>query len=367
MTGKKSTTTPTVDTTPTAVRLIHPFRIGLVGTLGVGLGILLIAAVSSLATILTYIGAALFLSLGLDPAVAWLESKRFPRWAAILTVVGVVLIAFATLLLSVIPLIVEQVSSFIKQLPALIETIKNSSWIADLNAAFGGIINFDEILKQLSKFFSDPANISKLAGGALDIGIGIANGFFGVIIVVILTLYFTASLKLIKANAYKLVAASKRSRFIELSEAIAHGVGRYVVGQISLALVNGILTFFFLTFIGGKAAIVFAFIAFLLSLIPLVGTLAASVIVVLAQLVMASPLTALVAGIYYLVYMQIEAYVLSPKIMNKAVSVPGSIVVIAALAGGALLGILGALIAIPVAASVILIIKEVFMPAQDDR
>jgi predicted PurR-regulated permease PerM len=364
--GKKATPTPH-ESTAQSVRLIHPFRIGLVGTLGVGLGILLIAAVTSLATILTYIGAALFLSLGLDPAVAWLEKKRFPRWAAILTVVVIVLAALAGLLLSVIPLVAEQVASFVKGLPAMIDTIKNSSWIADLNTAFGGFIDFDTLLKDVSKFFSDPANISKIAGGALQIGIGIANGFFGVIIVVILTLYFTASLQLVKQSAYKMIAASKRSRFIELSEQIANGVGRYVVGQISLALVNGILTFFFLTFIQGKAAIVFAFIAFLLSLIPLVGTLAASVIIVMSQLVMASPLTALVAGIYYLVYMQVEAYVLSPKIMNKAVSVPGSIVVIAALAGGALLGVLGALIAIPVAASMILIIKEVFMPAQDER
>lgn len=365
--SEKKNAVASSDSTPKTIRLAHPFRIGLIGTLGVGLGILLIAAVSSLATILTYIGAALFLSLGLDPAVAWLEKKRFPRWAAILTVVIVVLAAVTVLLLSVIPLIVEQVGGFIKGLPALIETIKNSHWLADLDAAFGGVVDFDALLKQVQAFISDPANISKFAGGALSIGIGIANGFFGVIIVVILTLYFTASLHIIKQNTYKLIASSKRSRFIELSEQIANGVGRYVVGQISLALVNGILTFFLLTFIGGKAAIVFAFIAFLLSLIPLVGTLAASVIIVFAQLVMASPLTALVAGIYYLVYMQVEAYVLSPRIMNKAVSVPGSIVVIAALAGGALLGILGALIAIPVAASLILIIKEVFMPSQEER
>ena len=367
MAKKKIVSAEHTDPSHLNVRILHPFRIALISTLGVGLGILLIAAVSSLATILTYIGAALFLSLGLDPAVNWLEKKRFPRWAAILTVVVVVLAAVAGLLLSVIPLIAEQVSTFIAAIPSLIDQIKNSNWIAQLDAAFGGFIDFNALLKQISKFFSDPANISKFAGGALQIGIGIANGFFGTIIVVILTLYFTASLKTVKQSVYKMVAASKRSRFIELSEQIAVGVGRYVAGQITLALVNGVLTFIFLTIIGGKAAIVFAFIAFLLSLIPLIGTLSASVIIVLSQLVLASPLTALVAAIYYLVYMQLEAYVLSPKIMNKAVSVPGSIVVIAALAGGALLGILGALIAIPVAASVILIIKEVFMPAQEQK
>ena len=85
-----------------------------------------------------------------------------------------------------------------------------------------------------------------------------------------------------------------------------------------------------------------AFIAFLFSLVPLVGTLTGSIIIVLICLIpgLGSPLTGLVAAIYYLVYMQIEAYVLSPRIMSRAVKVPGALVVVAALAGGALLGIL---------------------------
>jgi predicted PurR-regulated permease PerM len=80
-----------------------------------------------------------------------------------------------------------------------------------------------------------------------------------------------------------------------------------------------------------------------------------------------SPSTALVVAIYYLVYMQIEAYVISPRVMKRAVSVPGGVVVVAALAGGALLGIMGALVAIPVAASAILIIRQVWMPRQNLR
>jgi predicted PurR-regulated permease PerM len=76
--------------------------------------------------------------------------------------------------------------------------------------------------------------------------------------------------------------------------------------------------------------------------------------------------TAIAAAVYYLIYMQVEAYVLSPNIMNRAVSVPGSIVVIAALAGGSLLGVLGALIAIPVAAAALMIIKQVVIPRQNE-
>jgi len=122
----------------------------------------------------------------------------------------------------------------------------------------------------------------------------------------------------------------------------------------------------FLSIMGFKFALVLAFMNFLLSLIPLVGTLSGSVIVTVIGLSM-SPTTALIVGIYYVVYMQIEAYVISPRVMSKAVAVPGALVVVAALAGGTLLGVLGALVAIPVAASVMLILKQVVVPRQDAR
>jgi predicted PurR-regulated permease PerM len=129
-----------------------------------------------------------------------------------------------------------------------------------------------------------------------------------------------------------------------------------------------VLTFIFLSIIRAELPVVFAFIAFLGSLVPFVGTITASVLILLGQvLLMPDALAAwITVGVYYLVYMQVEAYVLSPNIMRRAVKVPGVIVVIAALVGGTLLGILGALIAIPVAASILLIIKQVVIPRQNE-
>ncbi|GAB2822007.1 AI-2E family transporter [Alpinimonas psychrophila] len=349
------------------MRIQNAFRAGLIGTLGVGVGILLITAIGSLATILTYIGAALFLALGLDPAVKWLVARRFPHWAAILTVIVAVLAVCAGLIMSVLPNIIDQTAAFVATLPAIIQSLTTQDWVGYLNTQFGGFVDVHAILGSLADFFKNPSNISSIAGGAFAVGISIANGVTGTIVVVILTLYFTSSMDSIKSVVYSLVPKSKRETFIRMSEEITSGVGKYVVGQIALALLNGILTFILLTIIGGKAALVFAFIAFLLALIPLIGTVLASTIIILGQLILASPETALVALIYYLVYMQIEAYVISPRIMNKAVAVPGSIVVIAALAGGTLLGILGALVAIPIAASVILIVKEIVIPAQEEH
>lgn len=348
------------------MRIQNAFRAGLIGTIGVGLGLLLIGAVQSLATVLTYIFIALFLALGLDPAVKWLESKKFPKWAAILTVVLVVVGGFVGLLFAVVPVLVDQLISFWKTLPSAITELKTQEWLDFFEANFGDVIDVPAVIDSVSKFFNDPRNISAIAGGALAVGVGVASAVSGTLIVVILTLYFTASLQTMKNTAYSLIPLSKREKFMQMSEQITGGVGKYVIGQISLAFLNGVLTFIMLTIIGGKAPLVFAFLAFLFALIPLVGTVIGSTIVTLGQLVLTEPHVALIAGIYFLIYMQIEAYVISPKIMNKAISVPGSIVVIAALAGGTLLGVLGALVAIPIAASLVLIVKEVVIPAQNE-
>jgi predicted PurR-regulated permease PerM len=164
------------------------------------------------------------------------------------------------------------------------------------------------------------------------------------------------------------VPASRRARFIDLAEQITDSVGYFVMGQLSLGLTNGVLSFIFLSIIGAPFTAVLAVVALLFSIIPLVGTLTGSAIIVLTCLLpgVGSPGTALAAAIYYLIYMQIEAYVLAPRIMSRAVSVPGAVVVIAALAGGSLLGLLGALVAIPVAASILIIYRQVIIPRMNE-
>ena len=345
------------------MKIQNAFRVGLIGTLGVGLGILILTSIVSLSTILTYIGAALFLALGLEPIIAFLERRRVPRWAAIVIVLVVLIVLLALLLWAVIPIIAQQGTALVKAITDFVEKGTYQDWYSALKHQFPAI-NFDQTLQQAWE------NIQKSAGsigaGLLSVGIGIISGVFGGLIIIILTIYFTASLPNIKRAAYELVPASKRARFADIAEQITDSVGKYVMGQVGLALVNGICSAIFLSIIGAPFPMLLAVIAFLFSLIPLVGTLSGSILIVLISLLLASPLTALVAAIYYVIYMQVEAYVLSPRIMNRAVSVPGAVVVIAALAGGSLLGILGALIAIPVAASILLIIKQVVVPRQNE-
>jgi predicted PurR-regulated permease PerM len=345
------------------MKIQNAFRVGLIGTLGVGLGLLILNSVVGLSTILTYIGAALFIALGLEPIVAFLERRKLPRWAALLIVLVVLLGLLALLVWAIVPIIIDQSTELVEQVTHFIENGTYQDWYVDLQRQFPAV-DFDSAIQQAWAYVQK--NVGGITGGILQAGIGIISGFFGSIVVLILTLYFTASLHNIKRAVYQLVPASKRARFSDLSEQITDSVGKYVMGQAALALCNGILSAIFLTVIGAPFPLLLAVIAFMFSLIPLVGTLTGSVIIVLLSLLLASPLTALVAGIWYIVYMQVEAYVLSPNIMNRAVSVPGAVVVIAALAGGSLLGILGALIAIPVAASVMLIIRQVIIPRQNE-
>ncbi len=348
------------------MKIQNAFRLGLFGGLGVLVAIGIGAAVGTLATIITYIGAAIFLALGLDPAVSWLERHRFPRWLAILTVLTVVIAVFTGLVFAVIPVIVAQTSNLINGLTPLIAALgdQDNNWVANVQKSLPDYIDLQAIIAGALEFIKN--NITSIGGGVLQVGLGIASGAFGVIIVLILTLYFVASLNSMKRGLYQLIPATKRARFSDLAEQISDSVGRYVVGQATLALFNGILSFIYLTIVNAEYPALFAFIAFLFSLVPLVGTLSGSILITLSCLLFDGVPTAVAVGIYYIIYMQVEAYVLNPNIMNRAVKVPGVIVVIAALAGGTLLGILGALIAIPVAASILLIINQVVVPRQNE-
>ena len=349
------------------MKIQNAFRFGLLGGLGVLVALVIGGAVATLSTILTYIGAALFIALGIDPAVSWLEKHKFPRWTAIITVLVALLAVVAGLVLSVVPVIVDQTNRLIAQVPTVVNAVSDPHLVRNIQATLPDFIDVQSVVDAIVKFFQDPKNLTAIGGGVLQVGLGIASAVAGIVIVLILTLYFVASLNGMKRGLYRLVPASKRAGFADLTEQISTAVGRYVMGQATIALCNGIASFIFLTFIAKvQYSALFAFIAFLFALVPLVGTLSGSVLITLGSLLFGGPVTALWVAVYYLAYMQVEAYVINPNVMKRAVKVPGAIVVIAALAGGALLGILGALVAIPFAAAVLLIVNQVVIPRQNE-
>src|SRR5918994_4530548 len=113
------------------MKVHNPFRVAFVATLGVGLGIVLLNSIGTLSTILLYVGTALFLGLGLDPAVNWLERRRLPRWAAVLITIVGVLAVFAGIVLLLIPIVSQQISQLVK---AISELVENGTSIDDVKA-----------------------------------------------------------------------------------------------------------------------------------------------------------------------------------------------------------------------------------------
>ncbi|MBC9944396.1 AI-2E family transporter [Leucobacter sp. cx-328] len=348
------------------VTMRSPFVLGFTITLGVLVAILVGDMFGQLSTIIMYVVAALFIALGLDPVVRKFEKRGMKRPVGIAVVFLGFIAIIATILAIVIPMIAHQVNLLIQSAPELVTDITSKAWYKDINERFGQYIDFQALLKSGQDLISKPENWTQVAGGVWQAGMGIANGLTAALIILILSLYFLSSMRSIKRGFYTLVPRSGRAKVIDITEQVAGSVGGYVNGMVLLALMNSILGFIMMLIVGVPFAGLVAVGVFILALIPLIGSVMATVLVGIVAL-FNSPMTALVAVIYYLVYMQIESYVFTPRIMNRVVAVPGALVVIGALAGGTLLGLLGALISIPVTASILMIIKQVWVPRQETR
>lgn len=342
----------------------RPFVIGFLLTLGGLAAFALGLAFRDLITIWIYIAFALFAALGLNPLVQRLEKHGVSRtWGIVIVYLAFALVMIAVLWL-VIPTVVEQIAQFFRDLPTTIANFQTTEFYGWFRDQFGD--QAPALLAEIQAFLTNPANIAAIGGGVVQLGVGIATTISGLIIVVVLSLYFLATLPEIKRALYRLLPARNRALGEELTEEITGSVGGYLSGMIVLAFCNSVFVFIMFSILALPFPLLMAVIAFTITIIPLVGTVLFWIIGTMFAL-FASPLGALVFAIAYLVYMQVEAYVLTPRVMNKAISVPGSLVVIGALVGGTLMGLLGALVAIPVTASILLIIKKVFIPKQDAK
>ncbi|MEE2521483.1 AI-2E family transporter [Pseudarthrobacter sp. J75] len=341
----------------------HPLYFGFMGTVGVGCALLFFWIGSNITQLLLWIVTALFIALGLDPVVRWLEGRRIPRPAGILVSVGVLAAAVAGFIAILIPTIVDQVTEVVEQAPIWIRDFINSEFFRSADDQFG---IRDRINEELEKFVNNPEAMSGIFGGVVGFGSTVANGLFGTLIVLVLSLYFLAALPSMKRWGYRLAPRSRRPRVEVLSEQITSSVGNYVIGQVCVALLNATFAFIVMSILDIPFAVLLAFVVALLAFIPLVGGMIAAIVVILISLTVGWQTTAIYA-ICYFAYLQFEAYFISPRIMQKAVAVPGAVAVISVIAGGSLLGILGALIAIPTAAAVLLLVKEVFIVRQDSH
>ena len=340
-----------------------PFYIGFVGAVGVLVAYGLLLTVTRLSQVITLLVVSLFLALGLEPIVQLLQARGVRRrWAVLVVVLGVIGL-FAALTALVVPPVVTQATQLANNAPDYVQNLLHNRTVRGLDNRYHVVSNLQG---ELERRLKSGSTWSSIFGGVLGAAGAVLSGFFSALTVLILTLYLLASLPTVKAAAYRMVPRSRRQRVTFLSEEITRRVGGYVIGQIGVASINATCSFIMMEIVGIPYAAVLAVLVGVLGLIPLVGATLGAVLVVLVAL-FSSLQDALIVAIYYVGYQQFENYVIVPRVMRRTVSVPGAITVVAALAGASLLGIVGALIAIPTAAGLLLIYQEVLLPRQQQQ
>ena len=337
-----------------------PFYVGFVGALGALLAWFLFQAITGIGSVLLLVVVSLFLAAGLNPSVERLERAGLRRNYAVGVVIVAVLSALALFVVAIVPVIADQISGITNNAPTWLEQLQENERVRALNDRYG-------MLDKIQEYVVGGAFLSGLFGGVLGIGLAVLSALFNVFIVVVLTLYFLSSLEITKHALYRLAPASRRERFSLLGDQIIHNVGGYVSGAFVVATFAGVSSLIFLFSVGlGEYAVALAFVVALLDVIPMIGATIGAVVV--TAIAFATDFrTGLICVVFFLIYQQVENYVIYPRVMARSVDIPGAVTVIAALVGAALLGVVGALLAIPTAAAVLLILREVLVRRQDAR
>lgn len=335
-----------------------PFAFGFFAALGAlvayGLSLAAVQARSILLTILL----ALFLALGLNKAVEFLVRRRWPRLLSLVVVFAMTLLVVALAVWAVAPIFTSQVNALFTNLPGYLTRLRQNPQINDLDARF-------QVISKAIEYLTSGALLSSVFGGLWGAGRLIASTVFDVLITLVLTMYFLASLPTLENALFRLAPASRRQRVRDIAEQIFDKVGSYLGGMFIVVSCAGVCAFIALTIMGmGAYALALAVMVALLTFIPLIG---ASINLVAVGLVAfaTSPTTGIAWVVYYLIYAQIEGYVILPRVMVRSVEVPAAMSVVAALIFGTLFGLVGAVMAVPTAAVLLLLYREVLVPRLD--
>ena len=336
----------------------HPFYFGFIATLGALTAIVLMRALASVSQIFVLILIALFLATGLNPAVEALRKRNLSRSAAVTIIFSSVILFVIFFALVVIPPVISQGTNLIDSAPQLLEDLMKNETINQLNTQYGLIDTLQERLKSVT---SDGTLLISTFGGVIGVGKSVLSGFFTALTILVLTLYFITSLPQAVNLGLSLVPASRRDRVGLLTNAIIARVGSFVGSQIFIAALAAVFVTILGTILGLPSPIAIGMFVLVAALIPLIGHFIGAGIFTIIALSQSFTI-GIIAFVAYVVYVQIENYVVTPRIMKRTLSVPGAVTIIAALIGSSLLGLVGGLLAVPVAASIILILDEVVIP-----
>lgn len=336
----------------------NPFLIGLLGGLGLLTAYGIFLGLRNAASILVLIFVALFLAIGLNPAVTRLRSWGLPRGLAVTVIALAVVLLICGGVFALIPPLVTQTGQLIENVPGYIESLQRNEAVRDLVQRY-------DILNKVQGAL-DAGTVTNALGGVVGGAKLVFGTIFNVLTVIVLVIYFLAAFDRIKESGYALVPASRRPRVRLLTDEILGKVGAYMVGAIAIAVLAGASTWVFAVVVGLGYPFALAVVVAVCDLIPQIGATIGAVIVSLVGL--ADSLgTGIACIVFFLIYQQVENYLIYPTVMRRSVKVSDVAAVTAALLGVGLFGVIGALVAIPMVAAIQLLVREVVYPSMAEK
>lgn len=284
--------------------------------------------------------------IALEPFVHKLSDQGIPRGLSVI-VLYLALISFLSMILYfLIPPIANQLKELTFNFPYYQDKISQ----IDLGGATSTISN---ILDDLS------SKLSSITGNIISGIVGIFGGLVSTVTVLVLTYYFLVDKQGITKMALKFIPQNQKDKFIETINKVSVKLGDWIQGQLVLMLAIGLVDWIALSIIGIPYALVLGVLSGLLEIVPVIGPVVAAVFAVFIALVASVPVWKIIAVVVvYILIQQLENHILVPKIMQKAVGLSPIMVIIAILIGSKLLGVGGALLAVPVAAGIQVLIEE---------
>ena len=340
----------------------HPFFFGFMVASGALIALTMLKALASASQVFVLIIISLFFAIGLNPAVTYFVNRKMKRGYAVTTVVGLVLVFVGLFIWIAIPPLLDQGDALINNAPQLVSDLKNNAFIFDLNTRYGII---DSLETKVNSIIKDGAFVITAFGGVVGVGKAVISGVVAGITILVLTLYFVSSLDNVVNIGLRFVPSSRRDRVAKLTHAIISRTGSFVGGQAIIAAIAAVFILCMGLIISMPYTGPLAMFVLFCGFIPLIGHFIGMGVVTLVSLT-DSPRTAFIALASYIIYVQIENYVITPRIMRRSLSLPGLVTIIAALLGTSLLGLVGGLLAVPIAAAVLLILDEVVFPKADN-
>jgi predicted PurR-regulated permease PerM len=330
-------------------------------TIGALLALTMLQALASASAVFILIIISIFLAAGLNPAVLFFQNRGLNRGASVGAVMASVLLFVAAFIAIAVPPLLDQGNQLLDNAPALIKDLNNNAFINDLNNKYGVI---DSLQTRIDSLIKDGQFAITAFGGVIGVGKAVVSGLVSTITILVLTLYFLASLPQVINIALRFVPATRRDRVSKLTNAIVGRIGSFVGGQAIIAALAATFILIMGLIVGMPYPGPLAMVVLICGFIPLVGHFIGMSIVTVVSLTDSLTTAAIALGAYIL-YVQIENYVITPRIMRKSLAIPGLVTIIAALLGASLLGLVGGLLAVPIAAAVLLILDEVVFPRAD--